>query len=695
MGTSQTTNKSHCCQSCYKTGNLWRCANCKSVYYCSVQCQKLHRENHKGLCNAIMALSTVEQSEQTQEGVYISHLTPKERVTLGNLVGRKCTIGCVLDGVKTEALWDTGAQVSVLSKDFLVEHFPTRTVRPLTDILGGKGLELKAANGTEIPYVGWVAIDFELCNDNTHNISIPFLVSTLSLEMPIIGYNVIEEIVKSSPANMENTLMSALSASFDKDISPNVPQLVNFLQSTRQQELCDLRTIKKAVVIPKSSSVKVTCRANTTYVDDRTPALFEPDPARPWPSGLEISETLVTLQRGNSSRIDIDVYNNTKHDITLKGRTVLGQLQLVTSVTPLEVQLKEEISACAVTSSSSNDKSVDTNLTQTSSSSKLQGSLAQIDLEHLNESERELVVKMLNEEAESFSKDDEDIGCIPELQMKLELSDKEPVQKSYMSVPRPLYAEVKHYIEDLLNRGWIRRSRSSYSSTVVCVRKKDGDLRLCVDFRALNGKTFPDRHPLPRVNEILDSLGGNHYFSMLDQGKAYNQGFIEEESRHLTAFVTPWGLYEWVRIPMGLRNAPGEFQRFMESCLSDLRDDICIPYIDDIIVFSHTFSEHVEHIRKVLQRLRQHGVKLKPKKCRLFRKEVTCLGRIISSDGHRPDPSNVEAVTALRSKQPTTVGEVRKLLGLLGYHRQYIQDFSVIAKPLYELLTTIVKLHQS
>ena len=179
------------------------------------------------------------------------------------------------------------------------------------------------------------------------------------------------------------------------------------------------------------------------------------------------------------------------------------------------------------------------------------------------------------------------------------------------------------------------------------------------------------------------------WFSVLDQGKAYHQGFVEPSSRHLTAFVTPWGLYEWVRIRFGLMNAPASFQRFMEHCLGELCNEIAIPYLDDVIVFSTIFDEHVEHLRTVLRRLREHGVKLKQKKCKLFRREVTFLGRVVSEEDYRIDPESLNAVASPKNKTPQIIGlgELRKLLGLFSYYRRYVPNFAQKAKPLYDLVT--------
>lgn len=304
----------------------------------------------------------------------------------------------------------------------------------------------------------------------------------------------------------------------------------------------------------------------------------------------------------------------------------------------------------------------------------------------LSEEQKMRVRQLLREECTVFMKDEDDIGCVEELELDINLKDNTPVQKSYVSIPPPMFAEVKAYLEDLKRRGWIKPSRSSYSSPMVCVRKKDNSLRLCIDYRLLNQKTMKDNHPIPRIQDSLNVLGGKTWFSTLDQGKAYHQGFVQKEARHLTAFVTPWGLWEWIRIPFGLTGAPSAYQRFMEETLKEVRDQCCIPYMDDALVYSTSFEDHLNHLRRVCQLLRKRGIKLKPSKCNLFRREVKFLGHVVSAEGYCMDESDKEAVEALRSQRPQTIGEVRRLLGFLGYFRKYIADFSRRAKILFELL---------
>lgn len=287
---------------------------------------------------------------------------------------------------------------------------------------------------------------------------------------------------------------------------------------------------------------------------------------------------------------------------------------------------------------------------------------------------------MLHEECRAFAKDRNDFGCYSGLQMVIHLKDDIPVQTAYTSIPKPLQREVKEYVKDLLVRGWIVKSKSSYATPIVCVRKKDGSLRLCIDYRLLKQKTVPVRHPLPRIHNLLNTLGGYSWFSILDQG------FVAESSRHLTTFTTPWGLYEWVRIPFGLTNAPAAFQRSMEEILGPLRDDCCTPYLDDILCYSQSFEAHVEGVRRVLQVLQVHGVKLWPEKCELFKAEVHYVGCLVSAEGARIDPKDLEAVLVLKAKSPHTVGDVRRILVFLSYYCSYIQNFSRIAQPLYDLL---------
>ncbi|KAK2908370.1 hypothetical protein Q8A73_009443 [Channa argus] len=442
-----------------------------------------------------------------------------------------------------------------------------------------------------------------------------------------------------------------------------------------------LRLGQYDVVVPAGQVRNVKCKVPSTFDTSNSLVLFEPHEDNPQLQQLDVGDSLIEITQAKVPYVTVPISNRTKHSITLNCRTVLGSIEPVAKVIETkELNLFESHTPQGTSSEESSAAQQDAGSSGTSTWDP------PVDVSHLSDDRQKIVKKMLREESAAFARDDNDMGCIPSLEMSITLKDNTPIQKAYTSIPKPLYKEVKEYIEDLLAKGWIVKSKSPYSAPVVCVRKKDGTLRLCVDYRLLNQHTVPDRHPLPRIQDLTDTLGGYSWFSILDQGKAYHQGFIAEGSRHLTAFITPWGLYEWVRIPFGLTNAPAAFQRSMEEMLAPLRDECCIPYLDDILCYARTFEDHVEGLRKVLRALQSHGVKLRATKCDLFKREVRYVGCLVSAEGVRIDPKDLEAVYALKDTTPNTVGDVRRIAGFLGYYRSYIQDFSRLAQPIYELL---------
>ncbi|WVZ63853.1 LOW QUALITY PROTEIN: hypothetical protein U9M48_013451 [Paspalum notatum var. saurae] len=256
-------------------------------------------------------------------------------------------------------------------------------------------------------------------------------------------------------------------------------------------------------------------------------------------------------------------------------------------------------------------------------------------------------------------------------------------KRPYRMAPDEL-KELKTQLQEQLDKGFIRPSSSPWGCPALFVEKKDqGGKRLCVDYRPLNAVTVKNKYPLPHIDILFDQLGGATVFSKIDLRSGYHQIKVREEDIPKTAFSTHYGLYEYLVMSFGLTNAPAFFMYLMNSVFMNELDKFVVVFIDDILVYSKNEKEHEEHLRIVLSRLREHKLYAKFSKCAFWLKEVAFLGHILSAKGVAVDPSKVEDV--LNWKQPQTVTEIRSFLGLAGYYRRFIKDFSKIAKPMTAL----------
>lgn len=244
-------------------------------------------------------------------------------------------------------------------------------------------------------------------------------------------------------------------------------------------------------------------------------------------------------------------------------------------------------------------------------------------------------------------------------------------------------AEAKAQISDLLEKGWIRHSSSPFSAPLLFVKKKDGTMRMCVDYRALNAVTIRDRGPIPRIAELMDQLAGSTVFSKLDLASGYHQMRIEEASVPRTAFTCTVGHFEWLVMPFGLSGAPASFQRLMNSLLVDLLGRGVIVYLDDILVHASTQAEHDTLLREVFERLRRAKLHVKASKCDFSRSSLPYLGHIVGRDGVAADPALVKAVADW--PVPRTMKQLRGFLGTANFYRKFVPRYSAVAAPLTDL----------
>ena len=302
--------------------------------------------------------------------------------------------------------------------------------------------------------------------------------------------------------------------------------------------------------------------------------------------------------------------------------------------------------------------------------------------DYLSLEEKTRVLELLNKHAEVFSKDESDIGRLDVLEYHIELLDSTPIYLKPRQFPEPVASDIAERCEQLQLLDIIEPSMSSWSSPVVPVRKKDGTMRLCVDYRRLNSVTKPDRYPLPNLNDSVYSLFGMRYFTSLDVTRGFYHVPIDKSSRECTAFSTQSGHWQFKRMPFGLRNAPAAFQRAMQLVLHKFPRGNVIVYIDDVLIMSATFEEQLLMVGKVLNTLKEHGIKLKLEKCTWFKEEVEYLGHLVGASGMRKVPAYVDKVRNM--DKPKTVGQLREFLGLANFQRKFVANFSSIQKPLSE-----------
>ena len=299
------------------------------------------------------------------------------------------------------------------------------------------------------------------------------------------------------------------------------------------------------------------------------------------------------------------------------------------------------------------------------------------------DAEVSMITNLLVANADVFSASGTDLGRTHLLEHSIDTGVARPIRHKPRPVPRAFVDEEKDAIEKLLEQGTARPSSSPWASPIVFVRKKNGQVRPCVDYRSLNKITTKDAFPIPRTQDCLDTVAGAKLFSSLDITSAYNQVPVREEDIPKTAVVTKHGLFEFETMPFGLCNAPATFQRMMEIALSGLQWSTCLIYLDDVLIFSDTLQQHIQRLEEVLSRIRGACLKLKPAKCHLFKSEVAFLGHILSADGVKPNEENIQKILAW--EPPKTAKQVQSFLGMANYYRRFVKDYSHLARPLVEL----------
>ena len=450
---------------------------------------------------------------------------------------------------------------------------------------------------------------------------------------------------------------------------------------------------------PKIYSTKtVILKPNTqTFINVKTPqaGLIQVEPYNPLLTKRDCAACNGIAQVEADTEFRIAVANFGKHPVTiLKGQRVATADPHPTSITESNVAHGEIFGIEQDEKNSYRKRNLDAHDT-----ALINKHLADLRESHMKEDDTPMTAEDIDlsevpaqyhEKIRTMLKKHETMwsGKLGDIKIAEHSIDLKEDAKPFRSAPYrsgPKTRELEEFeLKKQLDAGVIEPTVSEWGAPVLFVPKKDGRLRFCVDYRKLNDMTLKDSYPLPRMDDCIDSLGNAKFFTTLDAYSGYWQMNIRKRDRHKTAFVTHSGAYQCIRMPFGLTNAPASFQRALDMILTKFKWKTCLVYLDDIIIFSNTVEEHIQHVDEILDCLKRAGVTLKIKKCKFFTTTVEYLGHVIKPG--RLEIDHAHTASLREALPPTNKSELRSFLGLCNVYRRFVENFSTKAGPLNELL---------
>ena len=586
----------------------------------------------------------------------------------------------------TTCLLDNGAQLNFITPAYAVERgMDIMSLDRLAQEIGGPPPLIVGMGGNLVEPTGSVLMNMKvpcvqgydedqvtLVMDDPGMVECPVILGTSTL------YRVMEvikesEISKSaipwSPSRI-SWLMQDVTAKLGQVVvndvanKPIAPLDVN--EIVRVASKCTVPPFGHKVIHGRVNLVLRGCKLNvmTQGLEKRSPSL---------PLGIDVQTAYSTLANG-SHRVSVILRNNTQDWLEIKKGVPIVRMVTANAI-PRVTHVLLAGGPCEPST-----------LTEAERQELLLKKLDLTGLEAWPTEQAEKARSLLKEYHNIFSLEKHDTGHTKAAKHKIILKDPHtpPFKERFCRIPLPQLDEVRAHLKMMLDAGVIRPSNSPWCNAVVLVREKDGSLCFCIDFRRLNSVTVKDSHPLPRICETLESLVGAAHYTTIDMNSGFWQVPMDDESKQYTAFTLgSMGLYECESMPFGLCNAPPTFQRLMLNCLGELNLTYCLIYLDDVIIFSHTEEEHLEQMRVVFDRFREHGLKLKPSKCEVFWTEINYLAHYVSKEGVLPSKKNLEAIA--QCPPLDTYTKVKSFIGLIGHYRHFIKGFTNIVAPLYDL----------